>query len=80
MPGVDHDNGGIARATGGLVAGVTRDQTDRIKAGDLVNMVAEQVGGRGGGRADMAQAGGTEPRALEGALESVSEWVRARIV
>jgi len=51
-----------------LVAGVTNDGTDRIEAGDLVNYVAQQVGGRGGGRPDMAQAGGNDPAALEAAL------------
>lgn len=59
-----------------LIAGVTKDQTDRIKAGDLVNAVAVQVGGKGGGRADMAQAGGTNPAMLDAALKSVPDWVR----
>ena len=62
-----------------LIAGVTKDQTDRIKAGDLVRFVAEQVGGKGGGRPDMAQAGGNNPAALPAALASVSGWVRQRI-
>ncbi len=62
-----------------LVAGVTQDSTDRIKAGDLVNFVAEQVGGRGGGRPDMAQAGGNDPAALEGALEKVPDWIRNQL-
>ncbi|MEM8844745.1 MAG: alanine--tRNA ligase [Pseudomonadota bacterium] len=62
-----------------LVAGVTKDQTDRIKAGDLVNAVATQVGGKGGGRADMAQAGGNNPAALDKALASVPDWVREQI-
>ncbi len=62
-----------------LVAGVTPDQTERIKAGDLVNSVASQVGGKGGGRPDMAQAGGDHPEALEEALESIPEWVRERL-
>ncbi|HHH13835.1 MAG TPA: alanine--tRNA ligase, partial [Thiolapillus brandeum] len=62
-----------------LVAGVTRDLTDRVKAGDLVKRVAEQVGGRGGGRPDMAQAGGTDPGALPAALASVEPWVRERL-
>jgi alanyl-tRNA synthetase len=62
-----------------LVAGVTPDQTDRLKAGELVNMVAEQVGGKGGGRADMAQAGGTDASCLEAALQSVPDWVRSRL-
>ena len=62
-----------------LVAGVTPDQTERIKAGDLVNSVAVQVGGKGGGRADMAQAGGNHPQALKEALESIPQWVRERL-
>jgi len=62
-----------------LTAGVTGDETARIKAGDLVNEVARQVGGRGGGRADMAQAGGNDPAALDGALEAVPDWVRAQL-
>ena len=62
-----------------LVAGVTADQTARIKAGELVGAVAAQVGGRGGGRADFAQAGGSKPEALDAALGSVLEFVRARL-
>ncbi|MGE0080453.1 MAG: alanine--tRNA ligase, partial [Thiohalomonadaceae bacterium] len=62
-----------------LVAGVTKDAVDRIKAGDLVNMVAQQVGGKGGGRPDMAQAGGTQPEALPEAQAKVPDWVRARL-
>jgi alanyl-tRNA synthetase len=62
-----------------LVAGVTKDQTDKVKAGDLVKIVAEQVGGKGGGRPDMAQAGGNRPEALEGALASVEPWVRDQL-
>ena len=62
-----------------LVAGVSKDQTTKIKAGELVNMVAQQVGGKGGGRADMAQAGGTEPEALDGALASVVDWIRDKL-
>ncbi|MCB1671747.1 MAG: alanine--tRNA ligase [Gammaproteobacteria bacterium] len=62
-----------------LVAGVTRDLTDRIKAGDLVNMVASQVGGKGGGRPDMAMAGGTDPAALPAALQSVEPWLSERL-
>ena len=62
-----------------LIAGVTKDQTNRIKAGDLVNAVAVQVGGKGGGRPDMAQAGGTEPANLDAALESVPDWIRANL-
>ena len=62
-----------------LIAGVTKDTTDRIKAGDLVNFVAQQVGGKGGGRADMAQAGGNDPAKLDAALGSVTDWVREKI-
>lgn len=62
-----------------LVAGVTADQTDRIKAGDLVNLVAQQVGGKGGGRADLAQAGGNDPTRLNAALDAVPEWVRQQL-
>jgi alanyl-tRNA synthetase len=61
-----------------LIAGVTQDQTSRIKAGDLVNAVATQVGGKGGGRPDLAQAGGTDPTRLDAALKSVPDWVRRR--
>ena len=62
-----------------LVAGITKDRTSQINAGDLVNVVAEKVGGRGGGRPDMAQAGGDNPAALEAALKAVPDWVRSRI-
>ncbi len=62
-----------------LIAGVTADTINKIKAGELVNMVAQQVGGKGGGRADMAQAGGTQPELLQAALASVSDWVTARL-
>ncbi len=62
-----------------LVAGVTKDATDRIKAGDMLKAVAEQVGGKGGGRPDMAQGGGNQPENLDAALQSVSGWVRAQI-
>jgi alanyl-tRNA synthetase len=62
-----------------LVAGVTKDATDRIKAGDLLKAVAEQVGGKGGGRPDMAQGGGSQPENLEAALASVSDWVKGQI-
>jgi alanyl-tRNA synthetase len=62
-----------------LVVGVTDDQTARIKAGELAGAVAAQVGGRGGGRADFAQAGGSKPEALDAALDSVREFVRARL-
>jgi alanyl-tRNA synthetase len=62
-----------------LIAGVTPDLTARIKAGELVNHVAQQVGGKGGGRPDMAQAGGTHPDKLPQALASVQSWVSERI-
>jgi alanyl-tRNA synthetase len=62
-----------------LVAGVTADQAKRIKAGDLVNAVAQQVGGRGGGRPELAQAGGNDPSKLDAALASVVPWIQARI-
>ena len=62
-----------------LVVGVSKDLTDKIKAGQLINMVAEQVGGKGGGRPDMAMAGGTDSSALPDALESVEAWVKAKL-
>ena len=62
-----------------LVAGVSRELTDRVKAGDLVNMVATQVGGKGGGRPDMAMAGGSDPAAVPAALNSVKNWVLERV-
>ena len=62
-----------------LVAGVTKDLTDRLKAGDLMRDVASKVGGKGGGRPDMAQGGGTDPSGLKEALEAVPEWVRNRL-
>ena len=62
-----------------LVAGVTKEETGRIKAGNLVNHVAQQVGGKGGGRPDMAQAGGSDPSALPQALESVTTWVTEQL-
>ena len=61
-----------------LVAGVSKDATDRVKAGDLVNSVASQVGGKGGGRPDMAQAGGDQPENLPAALKSVVDWVQGQ--
>lgn len=63
-----------------LIAGVSADLTDRIKAGELVNFVAQQVGGKGGGRADMAQAGGTQPEQLPVALEGVKDWVERKFM
>ncbi|MGH8618505.1 MAG: alanine--tRNA ligase [Burkholderiales bacterium] len=62
-----------------LIAGVTGDLTAKVKAGELVNFVAQQVGGKGGGRPDMAQAGGTDPSKLPAALESVAKWVGERV-
>ncbi len=62
-----------------LIAGVTADATAKVKAGELVNFVAQQVGGKGGGRPDMAQAGGTQPEHLATALASVSNWVKAKL-
>ena len=62
-----------------LIAGVTDNLTDRVKAGDLIGFVAAQVGGRGGGRADMAQAGGTEPASLPDAMKSVAAWLEEQL-
>jgi alanyl-tRNA synthetase len=62
-----------------LIAGVTADATGKVKAGELVNFVAKQVGGKGGGRPDMAQAGGTDPHALPQALAGVVGWVGERV-
>ena len=62
-----------------LIAGVTADATSKVKAGELVNFVAQQVGGKGGGRPDMAQAGGTDPANLPKALAGVTEWVSAKV-
>ena len=62
-----------------LIAGVSKNQTSRIKAGELVNSVALKVGGKGGGRPDMAQAGGDNPSALDAALKSVPSWVEAKL-
>jgi len=62
-----------------LVAGVTKELSKQIKAGELINYVAQQVGGRGGGRPDMAQAGGSEPAQLPSALQSVQAWVEERM-
>ena len=61
-----------------LIAGVTKDATSKVKAGELVNFVAQQVGGKGGGRPDMAQAGGTDPAGLPQALAGVAGWVGER--
>ena len=62
-----------------LIAGVTPDLTAKVKAGELVNYVAQQVGGKGGGRPEMAQAGGIEPAKLPAALQSVKGWVEQRL-
>ena len=71
--------GSVSDGKVSLVAGVTSDLTARVKAGELVNFVAQQVGGKGGGRPDMAQAGGTEPAKLPRALESVQGWIEQRL-
>jgi alanyl-tRNA synthetase len=62
-----------------LAAGVTADQMGKVKAGELVNFVAQQVGGKGGGKPDMAMAGGTDARNLNAALTSVQAWVTERL-
>jgi alanyl-tRNA synthetase len=62
-----------------LAAGVTADAITKVKAGDLVNFVAQQVGGKGGGKPDMAMAGGTDPKGLASALQSVQAWVTERL-
>ena len=62
-----------------IAAGVTADQVARVKAGELVNFVAQQVGGKGGGKPDMAMAGGTDPSRLDPALASVQAWVAERL-
>ncbi|MDA3922440.1 MAG: alanine--tRNA ligase [Salinisphaera sp.] len=62
-----------------LIAGVAKSQSHAVPAGDLVNFVAQQVGGKGGGRPDMAQAGGSDPALLDAALASVNEWVAGRL-
>jgi len=62
-----------------IAAGVTADSTGKVKAGELVNFVAQQVGGKGGGKADMAMAGGTEPAKIDAALASVLAWVTERV-
>jgi len=69
----------VAEEKVSLIAGVTKDLTDRIKAGELVGELAQQVGGKGGGRPDMAQAGGTDAQALKGALAGVESWVSSRL-
>ncbi|POW59305.1 alanine--tRNA ligase [Candidatus Pantoea alvi] len=69
----------VAEGKVSLIAGVTKDLTDRVKAGELVGELAQQVGGKGGGRPDMAQAGGTDAQALKGALAGVESWVSNRL-
>lgn len=62
-----------------LIAGVTKDLVGQVKAGELVNMVAQQVGGKGGGRPDMAQAGGSQPENVPAALETVQPWLAEKL-
>lgn len=69
----------VAEGKVSLIAGVSKDVTDRVKAGELIGMVAQQVGGKGGGRPDMAQAGGTDAAALPAAIASVKGWVSAKL-
>ncbi|HAH4660380.1 TPA: alanine--tRNA ligase [Escherichia coli] len=69
----------VAEGKVSLIAGVSKDVTERVKAGELIGMVAQQVGGKGGGRPDMAQAGGTDAAALPAALASVKGWVSAKL-
>jgi len=69
----------VAEGKVSLIAGVTKDLTDRVKAGELVGALAQQVGGKGGGRPDMAQAGGTDAQALPAALAGVESWVAAKL-
>ncbi|WP_400231164.1 alanine--tRNA ligase [Escherichia coli] len=69
----------VAEGKVSLIAGVSKDVTDRVKAGELIGMVAQQVGGKGGGRPDMAQASGTDAAALPAALASVKGWVSAKL-
>jgi len=69
----------VSKGKVNLIAGVSKDQIARLKAGDLVNSVATQVGGKGGGRPDMARAGGADPKNLDAALKQVPDWVREHI-
>ena len=71
--------GSVSDGKVALIAGVTADATAKVKAGELVNFVAQQVGGKGGGRPDMAQAGGTEPEKLPQALAGVAAWVQQKV-
>ncbi|MDD1791833.1 alanine--tRNA ligase [Enterovibrio sp. ZSDZ42] len=71
--------GNVADDKVALIAGVTKDLVGKVKAGELVNMVAQQVGGKGGGRPDMAQAGGSDAAALPAALDTVAPWLTERL-
>ena len=71
--------GNVADDKVALIAGVTKDLTNKVKAGELVNFVAQQVGGKGGGRPDMAQAGGTDFSALPAALISAEAWITEKL-
>ena len=71
--------GTVAEGKVALIAGVTPDTIAKVTAGELVNFVAQQVGGKGGGRPDMAQAGGTQPENLTKALAGVSEWIKTKL-
>ncbi|MEC6833449.1 alanine--tRNA ligase [Photobacterium toruni] len=71
--------GNVSEGKVGLIAGVTKDLIGKVKAGELVNLVALQVGGKGGGRPDMAQAGGTDAAALPAALETVAPWLADKL-
>jgi alanyl-tRNA synthetase len=69
----------VAEGKVSLIAGVTKDLTGKLPAGQLINAVADKVGGRGGGRPDLAQAGGNRPEGLADALAQVEPWVRERL-
>jgi alanyl-tRNA synthetase len=69
----------VSDAKASVVVGVTKDHTNKIKAGELVNMIAQQIGGKGGGRPDLAEAGGNQPEHLAAALESVYTWVKDKL-
>ena len=71
-------DGGKVQLAAGVTAGLLANPGNRLKAGELVNFVAQQVGGKGGGKPDLAMAGGTEPDKLASALASVVGWVRER--
>ena len=63
-----------------VVAGITKDHTNHMKAGELVSMIATQIGGKGGGRPDLAEAGGNKPENIEKALQLVEAWVKEKIL